>query len=425
MSLVAGTLRGAWRRAGVSLGILLVATVASAAAAAGPAYDASARASILQDNLRDQPAIARTVEVDGGGPVAGLADNLNSQVTSILAGQLGGPATVGRLFQPPVEVILAQVSAGGHLTPLTWRTAECAHLRLTAGSCPRDAGQVLVSTSYARLSHVRPGGTIATSSGYRRLTVTGVYAVPSGQQLTTDYWLVGQCEDFPFEAPGCRRTPPTPWDDALFTSAATFAVAPPSEQGGATVLDVLAPGGVRPSDLPGLKAAVSELLVDPTLQGIGARPTSSIPQMIDQIYANWQLLDVPVFLITCQVLLLTWLLLFLIVTEAAEARAGEVALAKLRGHGRLRTVAFGLSEPVLLLAAGLPACLCSRSRPPRPPRSADWWRPCWPRAAPWCARSPSSGGAPPAVPRTGAGCWTRCCSPARWPAWPNWSSAAT
>jgi len=51
VSLVTGTVRGARRRAGVSLGILLVATVASAAAAAGPVYDAAARASILQDNL--------------------------------------------------------------------------------------------------------------------------------------------------------------------------------------------------------------------------------------------------------------------------------------------------------------------------------------------------------------------------------------
>jgi hypothetical protein len=75
--------------------------------------------------------------------VAGLADSLNSRVTSILAGQLGGPATVARLFQPPVEAILAQVT-GNHLTPLTWRTDACAHLRLTAGSCPHGAGQVLV-----------------------------------------------------------------------------------------------------------------------------------------------------------------------------------------------------------------------------------------------------------------------------------------
>ena len=355
MSLVAGTFRGAWRRAGVSLGILFVATVASAAAAAGPAYDAAARASILQDNLHDQPAIARTVEVDGSGPVAGLADNLSAQVTSVLAAQLGGLAVVNRLFQPPVQAILAQVSTGGHLTPLTWRTDACTHLRLTAGFCPRGAGQVLVSTSYARLSHVRPGDTIGTSSGYGRLMVTGEYAVPSGPQLGTAYWLNAECADFIFENEKCLPNPP-PWD-AMFTSAATFAGAPDSAQGNATVLDVLAPGSVRPEDLPGLKATVNDLLADPTLQGMGAVATSSIPQMTDQIGAGWRLLDVPVFLITCQLLLLTWLLLFLIVTEAAEARGGEVALAKLRGHGRLSTVTFGLSEPVLLLALGLPAGL--------------------------------------------------------------------
>ena len=355
MSLVAGTLRGAWRRAGVSLGILLVATVAAAAAAAGPAYDAAARASILQDNLHDQLPIARTVEVDGAGPVVGLASNLSSQVTSVLAGHLGGPATVARLFQPPVEAILAQVSTGGHSTPLTWRTDACAHLQLTAGSCPREAGQVMVSTSYARLSQVRPGDTIATASGYGRLTVTGVYAVPSGPQFGTAYWLNSECADFIFENPKCLINPP-PWD-AMFTPAATFDNAPPSEQGNATVLDVLTSADVRPTDLPTLKAAVNELLTDPTLQGMNASPTSSIPQLIDQIQAGWQTLDVPVFLITCQLLLLTWLLLFLIVTEAAEARGGEVALAKLRGHGRLSTVTFGLSEPVLLLAIGFPAGL--------------------------------------------------------------------
>jgi len=262
VSLLGGAFRGVRRRAGVSVGILLVATVASAAAAAGPTYDAAARASILQDNLHQSP-ILRTVEAD---------------------------------------------------------------------------------------DRVRPGDTIATSSGYGRLKVTGEYAAPSSAQLGAAYWLNVPCEDFIFENPQCLENPP-PWD-AMFTSAATFAGAPGSEQGNATVLDVLASGAVRPEDLPGLKAAVNDLLVDPTLQGMGAVATSSIPQLTDQIRAAWQTLDVPVFLITCQLLLLTWLLLFLIVTDAAEARAGEVALAKLRGHGRLRTIAFGLSEPVLLLAVG-------------------------------------------------------------------------
>jgi putative ABC transport system permease protein len=353
VSLLAGTFRGVRRRAGVSLGILLVATVAAAAAAAGPTYDGAARASILQDNLHNTAPIERTVEAASSGPVAGLAENLSAQVTSGLAAQLGGLAVVNRLFQPPVQAILAQVITGNHLTPLTWRTDACTHLRLTAGFCPHGAGQVLVSTSYARLSHVRPGDTIATSSGYGRLMVTGEYAAPSGPQLGAAYWLTGPCDDFIFENPACLRSPP-PWD-AMFTSAATFASAPDSEQGSATVLDVLTPGSVRPEDLPVLNAAVNELLTDPTLQGMGAVATSSIPQLTDQIGAGWQTLDVPVFLITCQLLLLTWLLLFLIATDAAEARSGEVALAKLRGHGRLRTLAFGLSEPVLLLAAAFPA----------------------------------------------------------------------
>jgi putative ABC transport system permease protein len=351
VSLLGGAFRGVRRRAGVSAGILLVATVAAAAAAAGPTYDAAARASILQDNLHSQSPILRTVEADNSGPVAGLAAALSADVTGALVAQLGGLAVVNRLFQPPVEAILAQVSTGSHLTPLTWRTDACGHLRLTAGFCPRAAGQVLVSPSFAMISHVRPGDTIATSSGYGRLMVTGEYAVPSGAQLGAAYWLNGECQDFTFEYPQCVRGDATHWD-AMFTSAATFAGEPGSEQGNATVLDVLVAGGVRPGDLPGLKAAVNDLLIDPTFQATGAVATSSIPQLVDQVQTGWKTLDVPVFLITCQLLLLTWLLLFLIVTDAAEARAGEVALAKLRGYGRLRTVAFGLSEPVLLLAVG-------------------------------------------------------------------------
>jgi hypothetical protein len=357
VSVIAGTFRGVRRRAGVSFGILLVATVAAAAAATGPAYDAAARASILQDNLQDQPPIERTVEVTGSGPVAGLADILNAQVNTVLATQLGGAAVVRRLFQPPVESAFAQVNVGSQLAALTWRTDACTHLRLITGSCPQAAGQVLVSASFAGLSHLRPGDTVVTS-GAGRLTVTGEYAVPSGQQLMSAYWLDAACNDFAYEhsctVNSARNSSPPSWD-AMFTSAATFAGAQASLQGQVAVLDVLAPDGVRSSDLGTLTAAVNELLTDPSLQSMNASMVSSIPQLTGQITAAWGTLDVPVFLITCQVLLLAWLLLFLIATDAADARAAEVALAKLRGHGRLRTIAFGLSEPVLLLAAAFPA----------------------------------------------------------------------
>jgi hypothetical protein len=158
---------------------------------------------------------------------------------------------VARLFQPPVEAILAQVRTGDHVTPLTWRTDACAHLRLTAGSCPRGSGQVLVSTSYARLSHVQPGSTIA-ASGYGRLMVTGEYTVPSGPQLGTAYWLNAECADFIFENPKCLSAPRP---GMRVHSRGTFDNAPPSEQGNATVLDARV--GPRAARRPAYQAAVT------------------------------------------------------------------------------------------------------------------------------------------------------------------------
>jgi hypothetical protein len=357
---VTAVLRGLRQRAGVSIGILLVAVVAAAAATLGPAYDAAARTSILQDSLHDQVPIARTIQADDGGSVSGLAESLTTQVNGVLATQLGGAATVRRLFAPPVEAVLAQVTTGAHQSPMTWRTDFCAHLRITRGSCPQGAGQVLVSQSYASGARLRPGDAIPATSGYGPLKVTGEYAVPPAGELNTDpYWLSAQCDDFTVEAP-CQSASSSATSsgkpyDALFTPEATFTGAPASEQGNATVLYTLSPAGVRSSDTGPLASAVSELSSDPVFQLDNISVTSSIAQLTGQVTSDWRTLDVPVFLISLQLLLLAWLLLFLIATDASESRAAEVSLAKLRGYGRARTVAFGISEPAVLLAVSFPA----------------------------------------------------------------------
>jgi hypothetical protein len=250
------------------------------------------------------------------------------------------------------------VNIGSRTTPLTWHTDQCTHLKLTAGTCPQAAGQVMVSSSYARVSGLRPGDTVSTSSQYGRLTVTGVYAVPSAAELNSAYWLDGPCDDFAAEdsCTGNSGGAGAPQWDAMFTPVATFTPRSPQNgplaQGQATMWLVLAGDSVRPADLGPLASAAGYLAADTDLGAQNISVTSSIPQLAAQVTADWNALDVPVFLIAGQLLLLAWLLLFLIATDAAEARAPEVALAKLRGHGRLRTVAFGLSEPVLLLVTG-------------------------------------------------------------------------
>ena len=356
-----GLLRGLRQRAGLSAGILLVAIVAAAASTLGPAYDAAARTSVLQDSLHNQVPVTRTVQATNGGSLTDLAEGLAIQVNTVLAAQLGGTSTLRRLFLPPVEAVLAQVSArtgtaGGYQSPVTWRTDFCAHLTITEGTCPTAAGQVLVSRSYASAAGVKPGGTITTTSGYGTLRVTGEYAVPSVGELTSDpYWLSAQCDDFIVEDP-CPTEgggSGAQWD-AVFASQATFNDASAVVEGNATVLDTLNPAGVRSSDINALASAVNEVNADLSLQADNISVTSSIPQLTGQVTSDWQTLDVPVFLISLQLLLLAWLLLFLIATEASEARAVEVALAKLRGYGRARTVAFGISELSLLLLTAFP-----------------------------------------------------------------------
>jgi putative ABC transport system permease protein len=363
-------IRGLRQRAGVSVGILLVAVVAAAAATTGPTYDAAARTSVMRDALDTPTVIDRTVEASGSGPAAGLADALATQAGGVLAADLGGPARLSRLFQPPVEDTLVQVpttrvvnpgaSTPSNLIDLSWHSGQCTNLRITTGTCPTQPGQVMISQSFAAALHLKPGDTLGTRvAALATLRVTGVYVVPSAADIASAYWLDGACADFSYEhscsAGGSSASAGPAQPDGLFTPATTFNGLPAGVQGQAATWWVLSPDGVRPGDLATLTAAVNEFLTDPGLQAAFDTTSSSIPQLTGQVTSDWATLDVPVYLITGQLLLLAWLLLFLIATDAAEARASEVALARLRGYGRTRTAAFGISEPAVLLAIGFPA----------------------------------------------------------------------
>jgi putative ABC transport system permease protein len=360
-----GAIGGLWRalrqRAGVSVGILAVAVVAAAAATTGPVYDTAARTSILRDALATPTVLDRSVEATSTGSVNGLAGNLTGQASGVLANHLGGPAQLSRVFQPPLQDVLLQVLAGprGQQVPVTWHSGQCAHLRVTAGTCPASARQVMISASFAAQQHLRPGDAITTRlPALSPLTVTGVYVPPTLDDLNSAYWLAAPCAHFAHESycnASANVNAPPPGPDALFTPAATFAALPPSAQGQAAAWWVLNPGGVQARDLATVTAAAQAFLTDPSLATANVATSSTIPQLASQVLSDWSALDVPVLLITIQLLLLAWLLLFLIATDAAEARAGEVALARLRGYGPIRTVAFGLSEPALLLLIGFPA----------------------------------------------------------------------
>ena len=342
--------RGLLHRSGPTLMILVVALVAVAAAAAGPAYYAAAKVSILQDAVTGGPLTGRGFEANLTGPVSGTLPSLSDAVRGELHSDLGPAAS--RLFAGPVE----SVEGTGLYRPeglsfgLAWRTGVCAHLRIR-GACPSAADQVIVSESMARLAGMRIGQRL-THTGWPPLTISGIYQPPAA---TASYWAHRAAIYFPLEAPATTQARAGPALDAMFTAHATLAGAPPAQQGTALIDTSLSPRHLGAADVPRLRSAMSAFGNSADLSGQSIVVTTAIPDTLSRVSAGWRTVAVPVVLITATLLMLSWLLLFLSVTDAAEARGSEVALAKLRGYGRWGTLLFGLSEPAALLAIAFPA----------------------------------------------------------------------
>ena len=339
--------RGLRSRVGSTAMILLVAVVAVAAATAGPTYYSAAQTSILRDTVSQGPVLGRGLEVVQSGGISGLLDPLQASVNAALSDE-------AHLFQPPIDAIEA-TAFDPHTKEsmgIDWRTGVCAQLHIQ-GACPAASNQVIISQSLAGLEQWRVGQRVVLPT-WGTITITGIYAVPNG---SADYWFARSNLYFPYETPtipGSRVSSPTTLD-AMFTVEATLLDAPANEQGSVVVDDVLDLQRLRASDTTPLANTVAGLVGSQELSAEQAVVTSEIPNTMSTVHQGWSSLAVPVLIISVQLTALSWLLLLLLVSESAAARGAEVALARLRGRGSWRTLGFGLSEPVALLAIALPA----------------------------------------------------------------------
>ena len=329
--------------------VLGVAIVAAGAAAAGPVYYQAAQKSILTDSLAPAsvPFLGRGFEASASGAIATALPTLKTELAGELQGDLGS-AMVARVFTPPIDSVEATGSKGPlkETFPLIWRTDFCAHLVIT-GSCPTRADQVIVSSANTAVTGWHIGSQIR-NSGWPTLLVTGIYKPPDG---SLDYWVLHWQTYFQSEALSGVQDAGI---DAVFTSYATLSDAAHSAQGSAYIDDALAVRRVRPSDVGALQQGMTSLATSQDLLAESVSVQSGVPDSLESVQASWKAVADPVTLTTLTVLLLSWLLLFLIVTDSVEARGSEIALAKLRGHGRGGILIVGLAEPAVVLLAALP-----------------------------------------------------------------------
>ncbi|HET8684151.1 MAG TPA: FtsX-like permease family protein, partial [Micromonosporaceae bacterium] len=348
-------LRGIRYRAGRSLVVLVLATVATTAAVLAPAYGRAARQSVLTDGLAAAPANGTSVAVGADGTASGApaAHGSTGDARAAVGAALDRHPVLRRLLGPPVAGVDTEAVLGGReplATRLAYRDGACEHLTVVAGACPVDTGEVLVSERTAAAQGIEVGQRVPVRVGdgterrQRSYVVTGVY-VP--KDTAAAYW--GRTAYF---TGGSATEAAAERADAVFTAAEDDVRA----DGSATVVlrleYPLRTGEVRLDDVRPLGVELGSF-------GLGLRAADldldqALTATLADIDADQRAIGRTVPVIAVPLVLLCWFVLFLLVASLTEERGPEVALAKLRGYPAGRAARFGLGEVLLLVVLAAP-----------------------------------------------------------------------
>ncbi|NUR89370.1 MAG: hypothetical protein HOY71_35245, partial [Nonomuraea sp.] len=346
-------LRGLWARRSLALIVLIIAVVPIASAAVGPIYADAARTTILRDAVRTAPLEGR------GWRYSSTGSGLEGQVADFVA---GAPFVTKPVFG--METTSARARDRRPYL-LIWQDGQCAHVKVVRGRCPSAALEILVS----RASGFKLGSAVKLES------IMGDKPGADGQLQPAPLRVVGVYEPgTPGDPFWFGRTlfnpagkPEKDKADALFTARQTrgdvyvLGNNPEPNKGAWTdwATTYVVPDRLRGADLDRLTA------MQAAAQSAGANTSaivySRMGDTVKEITLRAGTLNVPTLLVIGQLVGLGWLLLFQTVGDLVRARGTEIALARLRGHGRVRVWAFALSEPLLVLLAAIPLGLAAAS----------------------------------------------------------------
>ncbi|MEV0727227.1 FtsX-like permease family protein [Polymorphospora sp. NPDC050346] len=352
------TLRGIRHRRARSLIVVLLATIATAAAVVIPAYIRAAQQSVLTDTVTaTRPA---TVGVTVGGRLGPTAPDLATVRASMDAALPG--TTVAEFLDPPIGTVWWQgeslVAPARHRTTadVVFRAGVCDHLVLTAGSCPRQRGEVLVSARSVadtgwqvgqRIDILPPGLPGFRDTGARPtvpFTITGLYQLADEQAA---YWGSTLYLD------GGRLDENDNYTaDTIFVGVESDLLAVPGtpEPRFAVEYHLRDAAGLRLDQVPVVRADLDKLSRDVTAGAV----SSGLPASLDEAAEHQAVLVRSVPLIAVPLVLLCWFVLFLVVAALTEERGPEIALGKLRGLRLGQVAFFAVAEPMLLIALATP-----------------------------------------------------------------------
>lgn len=358
-------LRALWWRRGLSLATLIVAGITVAAGSLGPLYARAADESTLRDRLNQSASdtalhftFTRKISTDAElAQTAGLGPKPGSIAAY--------PRTIVATSQKTQASTLAQEAVGdvGPSTQMVWRDGACAHFVLTQGRCPTRPGEALASERTLAGDYYgwQLGTTLVLSDVLRDLSATGGFgSAASRVRIVGAYRLRDAADPFwegrsYFDAhPGVGAGFVPDTVDGLFVDRSELQTLAAGSTMQVQVDYPIDPGRLRLAGVGRLKSSVQQLLELRPAPASGDSFSTNVLPVLAAAHSEQLLVNLSTLLVSLQLAVLAWLVLFQVIADAVEAKGAEIALAKLRGLRPTATVRFGLAEPVLLVAVATP-----------------------------------------------------------------------
>ena len=335
-----------WARRAQAATLFLLATFATAVAVTAPVYGRAAERSVAVTELAGATPIERTIAVQRTRHVA--EGDRDFERTAPTALTFAGFTTV---FATELDAY-ASTPSGDSLPRLVYRDGVCEHLVLRAGRCFAGVGEAMVGPATAKRLGVGVGGTFTvqwaqfTDDGWvakgppATLTVLGVYEPRDEHE---PYWA-GQPY---FDRRTVERGPGEP---VLVSRLAMEAVVHPTER--QTVDAIAGPEAVTGRPLAAVRDDVRNAS-RVSMRG-GVIVTSRIPDLLDRIEHNQDLVRRVVPIAAVPLVLLSWLVIFLAVAYGVQERRHETGLIALRGVSRPYRWWLGVGESLVPILIGAP-----------------------------------------------------------------------
>ena len=350
-------LAGVRWRAGASIALFLVATLAFAAAALGPLYLRSSKGAVLSDLLNRSTPL--TTELDISPVDLALTGQVHfspktAQLQSLAARMAKDGAS--RWYGAPIftdtaglDLTLAHPRLLAQATILA-RTGQCANLTFAVGRCPSGPDEIALSTRTAALMQARIGSTISAyvvQGSPARFRVVGEYRAPSAASAYwqgVDYFGYGTST-----AQGLYRL------DAFVTDFATLQKLPVGAIANSATF-MMKPRSLRYGDVAAFEADYSRWK-DLAAHQDGRIVSSRITSVIGEVSSQSGVMSRSIAIVDFEVVALALVVLFSLVSLTSDARAAEVALGQLRGFRRVALLRAAALEPLAIVTVAIPAGL--------------------------------------------------------------------